>query len=445
MLDRNHMDTVETRTIAKVSMRLVPFLIVCYFVAYLDRVNVGFAALTMNKDLGLSQTAFGFGAGVFFLAYFIFEVPSNLLLEKFGARKWIARIMLSWGILSGAMAFIPAIAGATGLGNERSFYLVRVLLGAAEAGFFPGIILFLTYWFPAEYRARMVGRFMAAIPISTVIGAPVSGLILGMDGIWGLRGWEWLFICEGLPTVLLGLVVMFYLTDGPDKAIWLKADERGWLIDRLRRERMIREAHGKHTLWEALAHPRVLVLSVVYFGTAAASYALGFWLPTIVKDFGFSNLQTGLITAIPYLVGAVAVFLWPLLSDRMHERKWNTALAFLVASGGLALSTYFPDPLHKMAVLSICAVGLFAIAPLFWTLPTAFLSGTAAAGGIALINSIGNLAGFVAPYVMGYLKDATGGFTAGLLAVAFFPFLSAILVLILGHNPALERSVAPAE
>jgi MFS transporter, ACS family, tartrate transporter len=329
---------MEARVISKVSRRIVPFVALCYFVCYLDRVNVGFAALQMNSDLGFTATIFGWGAGIFFFGYFFFEVPSNLALERFGARLWIARIMVTWGLLSAAMALIW---------NEWSFLVVRFLLGAAEAGFFPGIILFLTYWFPAEYRARMVGRFMAAIPISTVIGAPVSGLILGMDGIWGLRGWQWLFICEGLPTVLLGLVVMFYLTDGPDKAIWLKADERGWLIDRLRRERMIREAHGKHTLWEALAHPRVLVLSVVYFGTAAASYALGFWLPTIVKDFGFSNLQTGLITAIPYLVGAVAVFLWPLLSDRMHERKWNTALAFLVASGGLALSTYFPDPLHK--------------------------------------------------------------------------------------------------
>jgi nitrate/nitrite transporter NarK len=266
-----------------------------------------------------------------------------------------------------------------------------------------------------------------------------------MDGIWGLRGWQWLFICEGLPTVLLGVVVILHLTDGPEEASWLQADERDWLIDRLHCERLVREAHGKHTLWEALAHPRVIVLSLAYFGTAAASYALGFWLPTIVKDFGFSNLQTGLTTAIPYLVGAVAVVIWPLLSDRMHERKWNTALAFLVAASGLALSTYFPDPVHKMASLSVCAIGLFAIAPLFWTLPAAFPSGTAAAGGIALINSIGNLAGFVAPYVMGYLKDVTGGFTAGLLAVAFFPFLSAILVLMLGHNTTLEHIVAPAE
>ena len=425
---------METEIIGKVSRRIVPFVALCYFLWYLDRVNVGFAALQMNSDLGFSATVFGWGAGIFFFGYFFFEVPSNLALERFGARLWIARIMVTWGLLSAAMALIW---------NETSFLVLRFLLGAAEAGFFPGIILFQTYWFPSAYRARMVGRFMTAIPISAVIGAPLSGLILGMDGIWGLRGWQWLFICEGVPTVLLGLVVMFYLTDGPEKASWLDADARAWLIDRLRRERTVREAHAKHTLWEALKHPRVLLFGLVYFGTAAAGYGLGFWLPTIVKEFGVSDLQTGLITAIPYAVGVAAVVIWPLLSDRMQERKWNTALAFLVAAAGLALSTYFPDPVHKMTMLCIAAVGMFAIAPLFWTLPTAFLSGTAAAGGIALINSIGNLAGFAAPYAMGYLKDATGGFSAGLLVVAFFPFLSAVLVLLLGHNPALERGVAP--
>jgi ACS family tartrate transporter-like MFS transporter len=245
--------------------------------------------------------------------------------------------------------------------------------------------------------------------------------------------------------VLLGLVVMFYLTDGPAQANWLDADERAWLTERLRRERTVREAHAKYTLWQALKHPRVLLLSLVYFGNAAANYGLGFWLPTIVKGFGVSNLQTGFITAIPYVVGAVSMVLWPWLSDRMHERKWNTALACLVTAGGWALSTWFPDPVQKMALLCVCAIGLFAISPLFWTLPTAFLSGTAAAGGIALINSIGNLAGFAAPYVMGYLKDATGGFGAGLLPVSAMPFLSFGLVLALGHNPALERGVPPAE
>jgi D-galactonate transporter len=429
-------NAMEERVIRKVSWRLVPFVALCYFVCYLDRVNVGFAALTMNKDLGFTATVFGWGAGIFFFGYFLFEVPSNLALERFGARLWIARIMLTWGVLSACMSLIW---------NEWSFLLVRFLLGAAEAGFFPGIILFLTYWFPAAYRARMVGRFMAAIPISTIIGAPLSGLILGLDGAWGLRGWQWLFICEGVPTVLMGLVVMFYLTDGPAKADWLDADERAWLVERLHSERLVREAHAKYTLWQALKHPRVLLLSLVYFGGAAANYGLGFWLPTIVKGFGVTNLQTGFITAIPYVVGAVSMVLWPWLSDRMRERKWNTALACLVTAAGLALSTWFPDPVQKIAVLCVCAIGLFAISPLFWTLPTAFLSGTAAAGGIALINSLGNLAGFAAPYVMGYLKDATGSFSAGLLAVAATPFLSFLLVLALGHNPALERSASPAE
>src|SRR5215831_2861026 len=235
------MNTPETSTLAKVTKRLVPFLMVCYFIAYLDRVNVGFAALTMNDDLGLSQTAFGFGAGIFFLAYFVFEVPSNLLLERFGARKWIARIMLSWGILSGLMAFIPDIAKATGMGNENAFYLIRVLLGAAEAGFFPGIIFYLTLWFPAQYRARIVGYFMAAIPLSTVIGAPVSGLLLGLDGVLGLKGWQWLFICEAAPSLVLSAAVLGYLTDRPADATWLAADERDWLTERLGLEQRQRE------------------------------------------------------------------------------------------------------------------------------------------------------------------------------------------------------------
>ena len=411
---------MEERVIRKVSWRIVPFVALCYFVCYLDRVNVGFAALTMNADLGFTATVFGWGAGIFFFGYFIFEVPSNLALERFGARLWIARIMLTWGLLSAGMSLIW---------NEASFLVVRFLLGAAEAGFFPGIILFLTYWFPAAYRARMVGRFMAAVPISTVIGAPLSGLILGLDGIWGLKGWQWLFICEGVPTVLLGMVVMFYLTDGPQKADWLEADERLWLTDRLQRERMVREAHAKHSLWQALKHPRVLLLSLVYFGNAAANYGLGFWLPTIVKNFGISNLQTGFVTAIPYVIGAFSMVLWPLLSDRMQERKWNTALAFLVTAVALAASTWFPNPVQKMAMLSICALGLFAIAPLFWTLPTAFLSGTAAAGGIALINSVGNLAGFVSPYLVGWIKDMTKSTDIGLYCVALSLIVAAVIVL----------------
>jgi len=268
---------------------------------------VGFAALTMNQDLGLSQTAFGFGAGIFFIAYFIFEVPSNLLLERFGARKWIARIMLSWGILSGMMAFIPTIARVTGLGSEYSFYLLRVLLGAAEAGFFPGIIFYLTLWFPTEYRARIVGYFMAAIPLSTVIGAPISGALLYLHGGLGLAGWQWLFVIEALPAIILAGVVFFYLTDRPADAAWLAPDERAWLTERLALEQRQRQAVHDYTVMEALLNPRVLGLSLVYFGAVAANYGLGFFLPQIVKSFGLNVFVTTLVSATPYVVGTIGM------------------------------------------------------------------------------------------------------------------------------------------
>ncbi len=288
-------DALERRTLAKITARIVPFLIICYFVAYLDRVNVGFAALTMNKDLGISASAFGFGAGIFFFSYFLFEVPSNLALERFGARKWIARIMLTWGILSGAMAFIS---------GETGFYVVRVLLGAAEAGFFPGIIFYLTLWFPASYRGRIIAYFMAAIPLSSVIGAPVSSMLLGFDGVAGVKGWQWLFIMEAVPALILAGVVWFYLTDRPADATWLAADEREWLATRLAAEQAQREAAHHIGVMQALANPKVLALAVVYFGAVATNYGTAFWLPQIIKAFGVSNVQTGLITAIPYVVGS---------------------------------------------------------------------------------------------------------------------------------------------
>src|ERR1700675_2240144 len=346
------MDAVEIRTIAKVSRRLVPFLIICYFVAYLDRVNVGFAAPRMNPGLGLAQTAFGFGAGIFFIAYFIFEVPSNLLLERFGARKWIARIMLSWGILSGTMAFIPAIARTTGLGNENTFYLLRVLLGAAEAGFFPGIIFYLTLWFPAEYRARIVGYFMAAIPLSTVIGAPISGVLLYLHGGMGLAGWQWMFIVEAVPSIILAVVVFFYLTDRPADAQWLAPDERSWLAERLAIEQRQREAVRTFTVAQSLVNPRVIGLSLVYFGAVATNYGLSFFLPQIVKGFGLNTFLTTLISATPYVVGTVGMVLWSRRSDRVAERRFPAAFPLLIAAAGIAASTAFDDPTFKM--LSLC-------------------------------------------------------------------------------------------
>jgi ACS family tartrate transporter-like MFS transporter len=412
------MDALELGTIAKVSKRLVPFLIICYFVAYLDRVNVGFAALTMNQDLGLSQTAFGFGAGIFFIAYFIFEVPSNLMLERFGARKWIARIMLSWGLLSGLMAFIPSIGRATGLGNEYSFYLVRVLLGVAEAGFFPGIIFYLTLWFPAEYRARIVGYFMAAIPLSTVIGAPISGALLYLHGGLGLAGWQWLFIIEAVPAIILSVVVFLYLTDRPTDAAWLAPDERAWLAERLALEQRQRQAVRDYTVAQALVNPRVIGLSLVYFGAVATNYGLSFFLPQIVKAFGLNTFLTTLVSATPYVAGLIGMVWWGRRSDRVAERRFHTAFPLFVAAAGIAVSTALDDPLLKMISLCVAGFGIFANLPVFWTLPTAFLSGAAAACGIAVINSIGNLAGFAGPFAMGWIKDHTGSYAGGLLLLA---------------------------
>src|SRR5882672_3965549 len=436
------MDAVEIRTIAKVTRRIVPFLIVCYFVAYLDRVNVSFAALAMNQDLGLSQTAFGLGAGIFFIAYFIFEVPSNLLLERFGARKWIARIMLSWGILSGTMAFIPAIARATGIGNENTFYLLRVLLGVAEAGFFPGIIFYLTLWFPAQYRARIVGYFMAAIPLSTVIGAPISGVLLYLHGGMGLAGWQWMFIVEAVPSIILAVVVFFYLTDRPAGAQWLAPDERAWLSERLEVERRQRESVRQYSVVQVLVDPRVLGLSLVYFGAVATNYGLSFFLPQIVEAFGLNAFLTTLVSAAPYAVGLIAMVWWGRRSDRVAERRFHTAFPLFVAAAGIAVSTALDDPLLKMISLSAAGFGIFACLPVFWTLPTAFLSGAAAAAGIAVINSIGNLAGFAGPFAMGWIKDHTGSYAGGLLLLAGLGIIAMGMVLMLGHDQASERVLA---
>ncbi len=436
------MDAVEIRTIAKVTRRIVPFLIVCYFVAYLDRVNVGFAALAMNQDLGLSQTAFGLGAGIFFIAYFIFEVPSNLLLERFGARKWIARIMLSWGILSGTMAFIPAIAHTTGFGNEHTFYLVRVLLGAAEAGFFPGIIFYLTLWFPAQYRARIVGYFMAAIPLSTVIGAPISGLLLYLHGGLGLAGWQWLFILEAAPAIILAGVVFFYLTDWPADAAWLAPDERTWLAGRLELEQRQRQAVRDYSVRQSLVDPRVLGLSLVYFGAVATNYGLSFFLPQIVKGFGLNIFLTTLVSAAPYAVGLVGMVWWGRRSDRVVERRYHAALPLFIAAAGIALSTALGNPALKMISLCVAGFGIFANLPVFWTLPTAFLSGAAAAAGIAVINSIGNLAGFAGPFAMGWIKDQTGSYAGGLLLLAALGIIAMGILLIIGQNEARPHPAA---
>jgi MFS transporter, ACS family, tartrate transporter len=438
-------DAFEARTLNRVAWRFIPFLVLCYFVAYLDRVNVGFAKLTMDADLKLSDTAFGFGAGVFFLAYFLFEVPSNIILDKVGARRWIARIMLSWGLVSGATAFIPNIAAATGLSAEHTFYLLRVLLGFAEAGFFPGIIFFLTLWFPASHRARIVGYFMAAIPLSSALGSPVSAALLGLDGAWGLRGWQWLFIVEAVPSIVLAFVTLFYLTDRPADATWIDPEGRAWLQRRLALEDQRREHVSPASALASLADHRVLALSLVYFGAVACLYGVGFWLPTIVKGFGLSITMTGWVSAIPYVVGFLGMVWWGLRSDQAGERTMHLAGALALAAVGVGGSAFLADPILKMIALTIGAFGVFASLPIFWTLPTAFLAGAAVAPGIAAINSIGNLSGYFGPFVIGWIKDATGGFVWGLVTIAACAVVSLVITLALGHDPHLERAPEAAE
>ena len=429
---------LEARTMRRVTLRLVPFLILCYFVAFLDRVNLSFAALTMNKDVSITPTVFGQAAGIFFISYFIFEVPSNLALEKFGARKWIARIMLTWGIISGCMAFVS---------GDTSFLVIRFLLGAAEAGFFPGIIFFMTLWFPSAYRARIAGYFMAAIPLSSVLGAPFSSWLLGLEGVAGLHGWQWMFILEAAPAVILAGVVLYYLTDRPADAAWLPAEERQWLDQRLAAEQQQRVASQHFSVMQALTNPKVLALSLVYFGNVACLYGTSFFLPQIVKEFGLTNLQTGFVAAIPAVVGVIASVMWGRSSDRRQERKGHLLIALGLATLGTAAATIMPTPVLKMVALSVAAFGIYGALPVFWTLPTAFLSGAAAAGGIAIINALGNLSGYYGPAIVGYMKDQTGGFAAGLQALAAAGAIGFVIVLLLSHDSRLERApqTRPAE
>jgi len=425
------MAEIETRTMGKVAWRLVPFLMLCYFIAYLDRVNIGFAGASMIRDLGLSAGVFGGAAGIFFIAYFFFEVPSNMALDRFGARIWIARIMLTWGLVAGAQAFVT---------GEFSLKIVRLLLGVAEAGFFPGIIFFLTLWFPSAYRARIIGLFMFAIPISTVIGAPISGLILNLDGFEGLHGWQWMFLIEALPALLMSLAVLTYLTDRPRNATWLTREESAWLQERLDAERATREREGAASWLRSTLDPRVIALGFVYMGCNIPQYGLSFFLPQIVKAFGgLSNFQVGLITALPYAVGAIGMILWSRHSDATRERKWHAIIPLLVIVVGLMLAANTPDPTLKMVFVCVAGLGFFTVLPIFWTLPTSFLSGAGAAAGIAAVNSIGNLGGYFGPQVFGWLKDATGGEFAGMAFLAACALIGAIIVFVLGHNPALER------
>jgi ACS family tartrate transporter-like MFS transporter len=419
--------SLEARTLRRVWWRLIPFLALLYFVAYLDRVNVGFAALQMNTALKLSASVYGFGAGIFFIGYFLFEVPSNLMLQRFGARLWIARIVFLWGLVSTAMMFAR---------GPLSFYALRFLLGAAEAGFFPGIIFYLTHWFPARYRAKAVAQFATASMLAFIVGAPLSGALLSLRGVAGLDGWQWLFLMEGVPAALLGFVVLTYLTDRPEQADWLAPDEQRWLIETLRIEAGPAEGHG--SLRAGLVNPAVWRLSAIYFLLVVGAYGFNLWLPQIVKGLsGASDLRVGLLTAVPYVVTAFVMVAIAAHSDRSGERRWHVAGAGFAASLGFVLAASLGNPRLAFLALILAAMGCFGSTPPFWTLPTSMLRGTAAAAGIALINSVGNLGGFVGPYLVGWLKDATGGFESGLLLLSTAPALAAVVVL------TVPRAAAP--
>jgi ACS family tartrate transporter-like MFS transporter len=421
--------SLERSAIRRISLRIVPFLMICYFIAFVDRVNVGFAGHDLSRDLHLSSTVFGLGAGVFFLAYFLFEVPSNLLMQVVGARRWIARIMISWGLVAACMALIR---------GEWSFYALRALLGVAEAGFFPGVILYLTYWFPREHRAKVVGYFMVAIPISTFLGSPVSGVILdNMNGTAGLAGWQWLFILEAVPAVLLGALCLVWLPDGPANAAWLPAEEREWLENRLYEERTIANRGPRQSLWQILSDRRVMVLALVYAGSTATNYGLSFWQPQMIKAFGMSNTMAGLFNAIPFFVGSVAMILWGLRSDRKKERVWHTSIALFVSAAGLTACLFVTGLPLTLVALSMALVGCYALKGPFWALSTEWLAGTAAAAGIAQINALGNLAGFVGPFLLGWIKDMTGSYALGMLPMILLAVVGGIAVLTQGRKPAL--------
>ena len=410
----------ENATYSKVTLRLVPFLFMCYVFAYLDRVNVGFAKLQMLNDLKFSETIYGLGAGIFFIGYFIFEVPSNLMLHKFGARKWIARIMISWGVISGAMIFVT---------TPMTFYVLRFFLGVAEAGFFPGIILYLTYWYPSARRAKITALFMTGIPAAGVIGGPLSGWILNrFQNVYGMPGWQWLFLLEAIPSVLAGIAVFYYLDDKISDAKWLDRNQKALL------ERNVAEG-GKniavHSASAAFKNRSVWVLCAGYFGIIMGLYGISFWLPTLIKASGISDaLQIGWLTMIPYAFAAVAMVLVGRSSDKLKERRWHVALPAIVGALGLIASTLVPhNVIFAVATLSVATMGIFSALCQFWSIPPAFLGGAAAAAGIAMINSIGNLAGFVSPYLVGWIKDLTKSTDIGLYCIAVSLVVASVIVL----------------
>ena len=425
-------EPIERETIKRVVWRLMPLLLLGYFCAYLDRSNVGMAATTMVKDLGFSNAVFGFGAGLFFFGYFLAEIPSNLILNKIGARRWIARILITWGIIAALTGFVW---------NESSFYWNRIFLGLAEAGFYPGVVLYLTWWFPSFYRTRMMGIFQSASVISLFIGPPIGGLLLHMDGFMGLAGWRWLYIIEGLPPIIMCFVTYALLTDRPKDAEWLSPEQRTWLQNRLDSEMAQKEAIRKYSLGDAFSSPKMWLLTAAYVGQNFSAYALVFFLPLIVKGLGVSTNWIGLVAALPYLCAFGAMIAYGFHSDLTGERTWHVAGAALVAAAGLAVCVIIGvgHPVITMIALCIALMGQMSIAPIFWSIPSAMLTGVAAAGGIAMINAVGNLGGWLGPSVYGMIKDATGSTDLSLLCMAIGPLVTALCVVLAGHDARSER------
>lgn len=421
---------LEAQTMRKVTWRLLPFLMLCYLMAFIDRTNVGMASLQMNADLGLSTKVFGFGASLFFIAYFLMEVPSNLMLQKVGARFWIARIMITWGLVTVAMSLVW---------DKNSFYVMRFLLGAAEAGFFPGIILYLTYWLPPSYRGRFLAMFAVAIPISSFIGSPLSGLLLAMDGIGGLRGWQWLFILEGIPTVMLGFACLKMLTDRPEQAKWLTVEERDWL-----KREMIATAPKKPMIngspWRIIRTPAFWAMVIACSGASAAGSVLSIWQPQLLKSFGLTDLQTGLVNSIPYGIAAVAMVFWGRHSDRTNERRWHTALPLILIAVG-AVGTFVLSGLAPtVLLLTFVLVGAYCFKGPFWSMASVWLSGSTAAVGIAAINATSNLiGGGLMVNVYAYIHEATGSYVMALVPLAILTLASAAAVVIAGRAMKAEQ------
>jgi ACS family tartrate transporter-like MFS transporter len=436
------LQSIERRTIAKVSWRLLPLVAVAYCIAYIDRSNISVAALTMNKDLGFSAYIYGWGAGIFFFSYFLFEIPSNLILERVGARIWIARIMITWGIISGLTAFVT---------GTTSFLVIRFLLGAAEAGFFPGMILYFTYWFPSHYRGRVISTLFIAQPVANAVASIASAAILEMDGVLGLKGWQWIFVIEALPAVLLAVVVLTVMTDKPALAGWLAPDEKNWLQGRIDEESRRIESGGRLSLLRALGDPRVLALSLIYLMSVTANYGIVFFMPQIIKGIGLTNMMTGLVSSVPYIIGVIGLLAWGWSSDRNNERRWHLIAASTVGALGLAFAAWSGASYWALIGMSAATVGIYGSRAAFWPIPSIFLTGTAAAGAIALINATGNLGGYFGPFIVGWIKDSTGSFEAGLYFLAACSLACALITLVAaraaGDPAAMMRAGAakPAE